>query len=465
MALMATAPGPLIGVIIFLALIGTRRVGNSRLATAALISVVFVEIVREQGQVVMAYTAGWLWLPLRDNYLIDFSITLLCLHGLRELGALIGRRVQAGLFVRAARMRDAIAVALAALIAASAGDIRYHPQELLRPAPLGYPFYRGEPDLQPIFASIARLPQSRVYLLEYDRFGFTRGFGDALFAKVGEVTLYASLAEQNYKEWAVFQDLGIRPEADWGGYPGGYTPRTIRTLPPRNSLGRDNDTGYYRHSVIVQPPLRADMLRLLGVTHILAVRTIGTEPDLIYPMGAPNTDRDLAALRFTETKSIEYKSSIDSTAHHTLFTLAVPLPRAFVLAGADRKAQQALEHELSPQIEGQQIAFAGYHFAIQPARIEHYERESVIVHANLPEDGMLVLGDLYHPFWHVEVDGRPAAITPAFDIMRAVALPAGEHEVAFRYRVPRLRAAVITSLAALATLLALCIWDRRRSGF
>ena len=75
--------------------------------------------------------------------------------------------------------------------------------------------------------------------------------------------------------------------------------------------------------------------------------------------------------------------------------------------------------------------------------------------------GALVLKVAHHPFWQVEVNGRPhplAALTPSF---LGVRLPQGEHEVAFRFRNPAYQK-VLLSATALAWLTVCLAWIWRR---
>ncbi|HEY2746507.1 MAG TPA: YfhO family protein, partial [Polyangia bacterium] len=50
--------------------------------------------------------------------------------------------------------------------------------------------------------------------------------------------------------------------------------------------------------------------------------------------------------------------------------------------------------------------------------------------------------------WSATVDGAPAPIVRADEVARAVAIPAGAHTVAMRYRTPGLRAGALVSLLA-----------------
>lgn len=66
--------------------------------------------------------------------------------------------------------------------------------------------------------------------------------------------------------------------------------------------------------------------------------------------------------------------------------------------------------------------------------IRTYEAGRVVLAVVAPQPGYLVLNDVWHPWWAVEVDGAPMPLLRANVIFRAVALPAGRHEVVFAFR-------------------------------
>jgi hypothetical protein len=47
---------------------------------------------------------------------------------------------------------------------------------------------------------------------------------------------------------------------------------------------------------------------------------------------------------------------------------------------------------------------------------------------------LLVIADNWFPAWHATVDGAEAPVLRAYHTLRAVPVPAGEHEVVMRYR-------------------------------
>ena len=67
-------------------------------------------------------------------------------------------------------------------------------------------------------------------------------------------------------------------------------------------------------------------------------------------------------------------------------------------------------------------------------RIVSYRNKAVIVEADSPDGGWLVLNDVWHPWWFAQVDGQPAEMERANVLFRAVAVPPGRHTVRFVFR-------------------------------
>ena len=67
-------------------------------------------------------------------------------------------------------------------------------------------------------------------------------------------------------------------------------------------------------------------------------------------------------------------------------------------------------------------------------RIVSYRNTEVVVEADSPGGGWVVLNDLWHPWWFADVDGNAAEILRANVLFRAVAVPAGSHVVRFNFR-------------------------------
>jgi hypothetical protein len=67
-------------------------------------------------------------------------------------------------------------------------------------------------------------------------------------------------------------------------------------------------------------------------------------------------------------------------------------------------------------------------------RILAYHNTEVVIEAQSPDGGFVVLNDIWHPWWYAEVDGSAAPLLRANVMFRAVAVPAGVHRVRFNFR-------------------------------
>jgi hypothetical protein len=89
------------------------------------------------------------------------------------------------------------------------------------------------------------------------------------------------------------------------------------------------------------------------------------------------------------------------------------------------------------------------------ARITRYENTSVVIQASLSAPGYVVLADSYAPGWEVRIDGKAAHLYRADVAFRAVWVPAGTHEIEYRYHLPGLRLGVILSIVSLLLIVVL----------
>jgi hypothetical protein len=78
-------------------------------------------------------------------------------------------------------------------------------------------------------------------------------------------------------------------------------------------------------------------------------------------------------------------------------------------------------------------------------------------------DGLLVLSEIWHPYWSARVDGQPAEVLQVDVALRGVPVPAGRHSVELEFRDPHVAYGAWGSAAGLAIWLGLlaATWRRR----
>jgi hypothetical protein len=139
------------------------------------------------------------------------------------------------------------------------------------------------------------------------------------------------------------------------------------------------------------------------------------------------------------------------------------LPRAYL---ADRfavmSAEEALEHVNAGDVnfhglvlldrEPEVTVAARSDGRFVPATITSYAPERVEIAVDAPAPAILVLTDSFYPGWHVRVNGASRQIIRANGHFRAVAVPAGRHDVVFEYRPASLRLGAAVSVLSLLIL-------------
>lgn len=97
------------------------------------------------------------------------------------------------------------------------------------------------------------------------------------------------------------------------------------------------------------------------------------------------------------------------------------------------------------------------------ATVTRYDLHNVEISTRSAKPQLLVLSDNYYPpGWQAYVDGESVKTYRANYAFRAVCVPAGEHEVAFRYQSRTFHAGLWTSLLALALAVGLLFVNRKR---
>jgi hypothetical protein len=67
------------------------------------------------------------------------------------------------------------------------------------------------------------------------------------------------------------------------------------------------------------------------------------------------------------------------------------------------------------------------------ARIVSYRNTEIVIATDAPGASLLVLNDVWHPWWRASVDDAPADILKANVLFRAIVVPPGKHVVRFSF--------------------------------
>ena len=182
------------------------------------------------------------------------------------------------------------------------------------------------------------------------------------------------------------------------------------------------------------------MLSLLGTRYVVVAPEAGPPPG----------SRLTYAYRGTDANVLENPRATPR---------ALVAERVHVAAGAQAELATVLTNRFDSrrdavvrrdELGGEQLAGA----AGGSVRVVEEANARVVLRASLPRRALVVLGDAWARGWTVSVDGRPARALQANVVLRGVVVPAGEHTVEWRYRVPGLRAGALLSGAGAIAVLA-----------
>ncbi len=95
------------------------------------------------------------------------------------------------------------------------------------------------------------------------------------------------------------------------------------------------------------------------------------------------------------------------------------------------------------------VALAADSSSAGDARIAAYTPNEIRIACNASQNAVLVLDEIDYPGWEATVDGRSAELLRANSCLRAVALPAGTHEVVFAFHPHSVHTGMMISLVTL----------------
>lgn len=150
------------------------------------------------------------------------------------------------------------------------------------------------------------------------------------------------------------------------------------------------------------------------------------------------------------------------------------LPRAFIVSDYElvKDKDQLLARLMNSEFDPSRTALLYHHPGFSPSpsldttascSLTLYDANRIELRARLNQPGLLILSENYHPDWKVKVNGSPANLLPAFHTLRAVSLPAGEHQVQFLHcpRYFRL-GTILTIFSWLALMIIIILYRLRR---
>ena len=78
--------------------------------------------------------------------------------------------------------------------------------------------------------------------------------------------------------------------------------------------------------------------------------------------------------------------------------------------------------------------------------------------------GLLVFSEVDYPGWRATVDGNPARLVRADYLLRALCVPAGEHQVVLVYAPPLPKIGLAITGLTLLSIVGIAVWTSRRRG-
>jgi uncharacterized membrane protein YfhO len=304
-----------------------------------------------------------------------------------------------------------------------------------------------------------------IFLTAFDLFRFGWKYNpfvkkDFLFPST-PVMEYLQKQEKPFR--VLFEDR-IVPSNMWIPYrlesPVGYDPiypqRTAEFLMFINGGNFKNPTGRYADIKRFDSPL----VDLINTKYILALKY--DESGHISPQGKRLLKFQLPKLKLVfEDKSVQI---LENTA---------VLPRAFIVYDHKVETDQGkiLEALLEPEFDLRKkiVLEEPIPQALKEGQVNQVTYNQKIngeseVSINHSGDGLLFVSDSYYLGWEAFVDGRQTKIYRANYNFRAVIVPAGEHQVVFKYKPQSFKIGLYLSGGTLLVILAggIIFWKRKK---
>jgi hypothetical protein len=191
-------------------------------------------------------------------------------------------------------------------------------------------------------------------------------------------------------------------------------------------------------------PALATFLRTYGVSHVLSP----------YP-------QQEAAFALVKHDRNAYVYRVDGAARVRFVRAAryvktdQEAARRLLDSGFDPDGEILLHDAPDPQPSADEAPDASANAARSRAVVTREDSRQLVIEAEAPEDGFLLLADTFYPGWTAQVDGHSTPIYRANLSVRGIQLPKGRHEVRFTFDAPGFARGLQITLLAVSTLL---IW-------
>jgi hypothetical protein len=164
---------------------------------------------------------------------------------------------------------------------------------------------------------------------------------------------------------------------------------------------------------------RFELANMLGARYIIAAGQLPERPDLI-PVWSGTDYRGQPRFVYENTGAFPRAWFVDN------YTVAQGVEALRLIASGRVDVASSAVVDRKPAIEPKSREGA-------VVEIEEFGFNEIRIRARTPEASLLVVSEIYYPRWQATVDGQDAEILRANHVLRAVALPPGEHEVVFSY--------------------------------
>lgn len=220
---------------------------------------------------------------------------------------------------------------------------------------------------------------------------------------------------------------------------------------PRTSYYHKSIGGYHaaklrRYQDLIDRQLvngNMNVLNMLNTRYIIQPLEDGRETVVRNP-GALGNAWFVSEVKWVDNADAEMAAITDFDPSHT--------------AVADRRFAREIGDKVVPPAVGDTIYETGY----KPDELTYRYRSQ--------QGGLAVFSEIYFPWgWQVTVDGKPVDMARVNYVLRAVNLPAGEHEVIFRFDPPSVHTTEAIAYVSLFLILAAFVgtgfvaWKRRKS--